>query len=251
MSRWAPVFLFVVAASPAMAREAQFQDAFGYQRFSAGADECGFHWVDASADSAELMLSDTDDGVASLTLQQSISIYGAAQAAVSVSSNGYLAFGDDDGEDFSNDCPIPAVPGNDESDGARIMALHDDLSAGQTGRLDHAFYNDCPRASGSSIDGACTVFTWNNWQVTDTDAGSFQVVLYHDSGAIAVQHLDLAGTAGASATVGLQNTVASSGTTAGCDSSEAIQFESAMCLYNPAFPAVTIPFIFRDGFEEL
>lgn len=235
-------------------------DAYGYL-VSADPAECAYQPIDVSAAApllpfaADGAASASDDGHATVLLGAPFELYGNAVSQFAMSTNGYLAAAagphEDDGGDFSNDCPLPAVPDHVGAGTARILALHDDLAAGSGGALRSAYYASCPRAAGSGVDEACSVFDWSGWtRVGHADGLAFQVVIYHASFEIALQYANT-GDGGTGASVGAQDATASSAVEYACNGSRLLQPARSLCLFDPRFPPQgALDHIFANGFEE-
>ncbi len=240
-------------------RIADRADAWGY---TVADDEtaCAYTPIDVSAAApllpvaAEGASSAADDGHALVLLGAPFELYGVATTQLAMSTNGYLAAAagplEDDGGDFSNDCPLPAAPDHVGAATGRILAWHDDLAAGTAGAMRSQYFASCPRAAGSGLDEACSVFDWSGWtRVGHADALAFQVVLYHASFEIALQYL-ASGDGGYGASVGAQDAAASSAVEHACNGNRVLQPARSICLFDPRFPPQGIPDrIFTDGFE--
>ena len=256
------ILLAWLCCTSAMAeRTARFEDTYGYTVFDTSTNRCVSAPVDITASGTPLDLVATepdgnadDEGSVVLSLTAPFEYYGTAVEAVTASSNGYLALGGavdtENGGDFSNDCPLPAVPDNASPASGRIYPLHDDLVG--AGQLHTEYFDSCPRPSGTSVDGACTVIQWTQWQTLGAAKRfTFQVLLYHASAAIAVQYVDIPAAALAGATLGLQNENSTSGATIRCNSVEAQSPVQGFCAYDPRFPSlVVLDTVFADGFQE-
>lgn len=235
-------------------------DAYGYLVGSDPAS-CPYVPVDVSGSpplvpvAADGAASAGDDGHAVVLLGAPFELYGTAVSQFAMSTNGYLAAAtgphEDDGGDFSNDCPLPAVPDHVGAGTARILALHDDLAAGSGGALRSAYYASCPRVAGSGVDEACSVFDWSGWtRIGHADGLAFQVVIYHASFEIALQYASI-GDGGTGASVGAQDAAASSAAEHACNGSRPLQPARSICLFDPRFPPQgTLDLIFANGFEE-
>lgn len=240
-------------------RLADRTDAWGYT-VSVDDSTCAYAPVDVSGASpllpvaAEGATSATDDGHAFVLLAEPFELYGVATVQFAMSTNGYLAAAagphEDDGGDFSNDCPLPAAPDHVGAGTGRILAWHDDLAAGSGGALRSQYFASCPRAAASGLDEACSVFDWSGWtRVGHADGLAFQVVLYHASFEIALQYL-AAGDGGAGATVGAQDASASSAVEYACNGNRLLQSARSVCLFDPRFPPqAALDQVFTDGFE--
>ncbi len=116
-------------------------DPFGYRPSAT----CAVNYLNIDAQATVLTLqaagSDaaSDEGAALLHLPMPYTYYNQQLNDVVISSNGYLAFAADlsveNGADFSNDCLFPSIPDNQPQSQTRIMPFHDDLQAGDNGRI--------------------------------------------------------------------------------------------------------------------
>ncbi len=207
-------------------------DLFGYQ----ASTTCPSQFVDVAATGTELTLTDSDDGGAVLDLAASFGFYDQVHQSIVVSSNGYIAFSGslqaDSGNDFSNDCPLPAVPDQGPAVAQRLYVLHDDLEAvGASSTLTTEHFTSCPRSSDSLSDESCTVVQWTGWRpVGSAAAFDAQAILYHSSSDISLQFRNLTSTDVASATIGIQITAS-----------------AAMSACNRALPTVAPVCISRFG----
>lgn len=221
-------------------------DMFGYLFFDQDEAECNFDFVDISGTGTALtytasgMFSADDDGGAEVTLAAPIDFYGTAVTNVVVSTNGYVAMGatlaTDSGGDFSNDCPIPAVPDNPPAFPGRLMPYHDDLAADGTGGTTFVqYFADCPRA-GEAGSEDCTIIHWQDWGFFgEVDTFDLQAVLYHQSNLIVYQVDDPSGIAtGVSTAIGIQDQTATDGLEYLCDNDGGIGAAAAVCYYNPS-----------------
>lgn len=257
------VFAALLPLQDALAQRAPAarSDAYGYIVVDDAAT-CPYVPVDVSGSpplvpvAADGAASASDDGHATVLLGAAFELYGVATAQFTMSTNGYLSAAagphEDDGGDFSNDCPLPAAPDHVGAGTARVLAWHDDLAAGSGGALRSGYYASCPRAAGSGADEACSVFDWSGWtRVDHADGLAFQVVLYHESFEIALQYL-ATGDGGAGASVGAQDAAASSAVEHSCNGSRPLQSARSICLFDPRFPPQgTLDHIFTDGFEDM
>ncbi len=237
-------------------RSALFEDAFGYAGFEGPDGRCLFQAIDISGAGKILTLAQSgvepasDEGVAAEILVVWFTFYDNTFTDVAVSSNGYVAFGQDDGRDFSNDCPIPAVPGNDQTSPARVMALHDDLD-GENSSILMDYFAVCPRQSGTRADGACSVFQWQDWGYAYREGTvTFQAILYHESGTIVVQYLQAPVEPALSATLGIQNGTSDSAVQMACDATVDLTRSRAVCFYRPDYPSlIDLDALFLDSFQ--
>ncbi|MDW8479151.1 MAG: hypothetical protein RML12_04010 [Xanthomonadales bacterium] len=238
-------------------------DAYGYQLLEDPHPLCPVQWIDLSA-APPLVFTPAgshpagDDGGAQVTLSQPFRFYDLLHSALTVSSNGYLAFAPagfpaDDGGHWRADCPLPAIPDNAAAAFGRIYALGGDLEAG-SGVARAQFFASCPRPPSYGSD-TCTVIEWSGWSRRGVGpALNAQVVLYHGRREIVVQYGTLTPAAAAGLTVGIQSQGADSALTVGCGSGFAPASGRAHCFFHPQFPAGLPPppnpdLIFADGFE--
>lgn len=235
----------LLALPAAAQRPGSGVDAYGYQLFDQGQPECAYQFVDIAGSGTPVVLTASgaeparDDGGAVVAISNSFELYGEALSSLVMSSNGYLgiatSLADEDGGDFSNDAVLPAIPDQEPSTVARIMAFHEELSgeaAGGTTQSQH--FAVCPRPSGAIAGEPCTVLQWSGWGFLSLP-GTFdlQAILYHTSFAIALQ-IDLGAIIHGDATLGIQDSAASS----------ALQYPpgatltgtTAVCLFEPRFP---------------
>ena len=223
-------------------------DAFGHAAWWAPSASCTLSWVDLTASGAPLTpvaagagAPADDDGAALLTLAAPLWLYDTTVTALAVSTNGLLADasagGSESGADFSNDCPLPAVPEPGRGAEGRILALHDELEIAPGGGLWTAHFEHCPRPSEALGDEPCTVVEWRDMRPAGSSdpAFSFQAVLYHASAEIVLQYG--AGVPAGSATIGLQADGAREAVVASCDQPALSPAGDAVCFYDPRFPA--------------
>ncbi|OFV82296.1 MAG: hypothetical protein A2Y78_04635 [Acidobacteria bacterium RBG_13_68_16] len=237
------------------------RDSFGYVVYDQSQPGCTYSFVDIRATGAPVSFTAPyrdpgldppadDDGGAAIALGAPLQFYGATVSQLMMSTNGYLAtatsLDGDDGRDFSNDAPLPAVPGHTTSVSGqqifgvagRLMPYHDDLAAGGTGTAQQQYFPVCPRDSGTVTGEPCTVLQWSDWGFARGVPGtfSFQALLYHSSNAIAFQFAPLDPSGGASATVGIQDSEARVGLQYAANQSGAVPGGTSVCFYEPAFP---------------
>ena len=245
-------------ASPAV-------DRYGYTFLDSTSLQCPLHAVDiGSASPLSLVAasgdySARDEGAAIVALSAPFQLFGQSLSALVASSNGYLAAADslaaENGADYRSACPLPAIGVNGPATQSRIFVYHDDLS-GDTGNgsVRTAYFAACPRPSDSGAIEACTIVDWSNWGKVGTSGLSMQAVLYHQSWEIALQYSSLDPSAGATATVGLQDPAQEWGAAARCGGTSPIPAPGAICVFDPRFPPGSLgveDLLFADGFETL
>lgn len=262
-----PVLLCLLVSFSALGQRAAPApaDVYGYMHLRSPDALCDSAWIDID-DGTSLSLIPAgaapanDDGAAAISLPQAFEFYGRMHAGVVVSSNGYLAFADglaeENGGHWRADCPLPAIPDNTAASFARIYALAADLERGPVGTLRWKHFTTCPRSPSFGVD-ACTVIAWSDWRRRGLAEGGLdvQVVLYPGRREIVVQYGSLDAFAAAQPTVGIQDRGASSALLVGCGEGFVPEPLSAVCLFDPRFPAGEPgppgpgDEIFGDGFD--
>ena len=256
--------LLAAATAAAQTRSSGNVDAYGYVVADSGALTCPIQFVDIASQGVALALSSddnavaaADDGGGALALSAPFELYGHATPSIVVSSNGYLAaaagLDEEDGRDFSNDCPMPAVPDNPHAQARRIAVYHDELDGQASGgQILSNYFATCPRPAASGASEACTVIQWDNWRkLNDPATLRFEAILYHTSFEISLQYHDVDSSQGASASVGLQDPAAGTAAVYGCNGSQPIAAAHAVCFFDPRFPpGASNDGIFANGFEQ-
>ncbi len=262
----ATLALAAAATSPTFAQPARptspngRTDGFGYTVYDQSSGQCTFQLVDIASSGTPVVLlapdalpgdpAPGDDGGAVIALALPFELYGQSTSQLVMSSNGYLAaaatLGAEDGRDFSNDAPIPAVPGYvpfasgspANTSGARLAVYHDDLLARVTSSAQSQFFASCPRASEALGNEPCTVVQWTAWGLAQTpDSLTFQALLYHSSMQVAFQIGAGDGTAGAGATVGIQDAGALEGLQYAANQAGGVPGGTAACFFEPRYPS--------------
>jgi hypothetical protein len=219
----------------------------GHQALSSAVGGCAHTWVDIAATGTPLALTAAgsdpaaDDGGAVLTLPAPFQFFDRVVTAMVVSSNGYLAFTNsldrDSGGDFSEDCPLPAVPHPGPAVSPRILVLHDDLDGSSSGG--QIVYQDapvCPRPSEALGNEPCIVISWLDWSIPGgADTFSLQAILYLTSSQIVTSVQ--ASTAIPSGTAGLQSHRAEVALAPGCNGGGYVAGGSSLCYFDPRYPA--------------
>ena len=219
-------------------------DTFGYTFFDELEAECTQAFTDISGTGTVVTFTPSagfpadDDGGAAITLMEPFEFYGTSTTSVVMSSNGYLAFDTDltgdNGGDFSEDCPLPAIPAPAPGTPFRAMAFHDDLSGEGVGTAYNEYFPVCPRAGESGGNESCTIFQWDGWGFFNgTDFYDFQVILYHQSFEL-VYEIDPAAGVG-DPTIAIQNLAATDQLTFQCDA-PALAGPKSICFFEPRFP---------------
>ncbi|GAA0712161.1 hypothetical protein [Dokdonella soli] len=256
--------VFTVGIAHAQQRKLPVQtDRYGYRAYDSSSAQCPAQLVDMSSAAALNLVAASssyparDEGAAAVPLSAPFQLFGAVQSALVASSNGYLAaaasVAAENGADYSSACPLPAIASNGPAAQARILVYHDDLS-GETGNgtMRSNYFASCPRPSDSGVAEACTVVDWSNWGKPGTSGLSMQAVLYHQTWEIALQYRSLDPSAGAKATIGVQDPAHGWGFAARCGGAQPIPAPGAICLFDPRYPPGsrgTSDLLFKDGFD--
>ncbi|MEM6795451.1 MAG: hypothetical protein AAF725_15850 [Acidobacteriota bacterium] len=220
-------------------------DTFGHVIFDGSTPNCAVQMVDISGTGTPLTFTASatfpadDDGGAEVTLQEPFSFYGTSYTSVVVSTNGYITMGatlaTESGGDFSEDCPLPAMPDNPPAANARIMPFHNDLDGdGPGGTVYVEYFAACPRASEAGAE-SCTIVLWDGWSIFG-GAGTYdlQAVLYHQSGLINYTYDDPTGLLDPNTgAVAIQNELADDAAVYVCAAPATID-QNAVCIYDPA-----------------
>jgi hypothetical protein len=252
------IVLLLAAASAGAQRTIGSFDAYGHVLYSSPDNRCPYSYVDATSGTALTLVAAnpnstaSDDGGASISLAAPFTFYGDPAGSWVASSNGYLAVGaglaDEDGGDFSADCPLPAIADNPLASQARIYVYHADLDGTPYGgNLYTQYFVNCPRPSVLGSNEACTVVQWRNWaEIGHSGPIDMEAVLYHPSSEIVLQYRSLA--ADADGTIGIQSRNATSGYAYACRGSRPLVPAMAVCFFPPN--QAPEPSILKDGFES-
>lgn len=238
-------------------------DPYGYTfRDSPGA-QCPVQAIDISGTAPLALIAASgdyganDEGAAVVPLSVPFELFGTSLGALVASSNGYLAAADsiasENGADYRSACPLPAIGVNGPATQARIYVYHDDLSGDVGGGVRTQYFAQCPRASDSGAPEACTVVDWDGWGTPGAGGLAMQAVLYHTSWEIALQYRSLDPSAGATATVGVQDPANAWGAAARCGGTRPIPAPGAICMFDPRFPPGSLgsDVIFANGFDAI
>ena len=234
----------------AQERSNNTRDLYGYTTFdSPQPGFCGYDYIPLDSAGASVVLAPghagaaVDDRAAVITLAKPFELYQLPTDKLVVSGNGYLAaanaFSVEDGSDFSNDCPLPAIADNPTSSQDRIYVYHDDLRPRAGGQVRQAHFPTCPRASDTGATEACTVIEWNGFEraspISSTQPLRAQAVLYHGSHEIVLQYDSVDDSRAASATIGLQGFDARTAKVAGCNKLDRVVPKRAVCFFDPRY----------------
>lgn len=229
------------ALSKLAVKQAGGPDNFGYTYQDSDEAFCSYQALDirSTGQSLNFVPSDSsypanDDGGALVNLDgNGVSIYGKSFDQLVLSSNGYLStLSSDNGGDYSNDCPLPALASTGGGD--RIYVFHGDLV---TGSAYYQYFASCPRAGEVDDQAACHVFQWNNvglYQHGASPAGDFdiQAIIYEGSDQIVTQFVQ-GMSDGNTTTSGLQISSVNDALVYACDEAGSIQSQSAVCYFAP------------------
>lgn len=154
-----------------------------------------FNYVDISGGTPLLVGFDQ-----SATVPLVFPFYGVTANSLQVANAGYLSTDNTDGGlDFSNDCPLPAVPSSGSATGARIYPLHDDVITS----VYHQFFPVSPVVAPLGGTPAVNVFQWKGTHFGTSNAVDFEALLF-ETGEIVFQYL-LDDENGSESTVGIQS----------------------------------------------
>ncbi len=224
-------------------------DNFGYTFADSQETTCNFSFQDISSTGTELPFTQAnsdqgipalDDGFSDVDLGTSgFDFYGQNITRVTVSTNGYLSTDlNDNGGDFSNDCPLPSTGAAGGNNG-RIYPLHDDVIANA---VYHQYFPNCPRPGESVGSAGCDIFQWNVDGFFNSTAGlnfDFQAILYEGTNQIVYQYGPGNERNGASQSVGIQNRPGTSaadidGLNYACETAGSVPDNSAVCIFHPS-----------------
>ena len=222
------------------------RDIYGYSQMDSAGDHCPHTYIDMTSATPLLLVpghgsAAVDDRAAQITLDEDFELYSLPSSQWVVSANGYMAlagsFAEDDGSDFSNDCPLPALPDNPAASQDRIYVYHDDLQPRIGSVVRQAHFASCPRPADTQLaDQSCSVVEWVDFDRRAAPGGTpitAQVVLYHATHEIVLQYASVDASFGSSATVGVQGFDSRSGKTATCNVPGAVQPAQSICLFDP------------------
>ncbi|WP_395679952.1 hypothetical protein [Dokdonella sp.] len=257
-------FAFVGSVALAQRTPSTGVDPYGYTFHDSLGAQCPMQAIDIGA-SAPLALtaasgdySARDEGAAVVPLAAPFELFGIPLGTLVASSNGYLAaagsVASENGADYRSACPLPAIGVNGPAAQARIYVYHDDLSGDiGSGDMRTQYFAQCPRASDSGALEACTVVDWDGWGTPAAGGLAMQAVLYHTSWEIALQYRSLDPSAGAHATVGVQDPANARGAAARCGGAQPIPAPGAICLFDPRFPPGSLgsDVLFANGFDTI
>lgn len=256
MKRLALLLTLLAIAVPLGARSPNGQqDSFGYRVEDTTTPYCSYQWVVVSGSPLVFAAPYAspgdppafDDGGAVVFLSAPFEFYGRSYSSLVASPNGYVGFASaleqEDGRDFSND-PVGSVPSFQFASGsprfatpARVFVYHDDLEVGPSGQVVTGFFPTCPRVSESLGVEPCTVVSWEGMRrVGASEIFSFQLVLYHQSGQMALQYQSVDASGGGSATVGLQDHHAQVGLGYHFNAAGGLAPGLGVCFFSPRFP---------------
>jgi uncharacterized repeat protein (TIGR01451 family) len=176
------------------------------------------------------------------------SLYGVTYPALVMTSNGYLTTdGDDTGNDFSNDCPLPQNPSVPVgTHGARLYPLHDDLAL--TPGIAAGFHQYFPSAVAAGRppdrgpDVGVHVFLWKSATHVESPPSRFDFeALLYDDGDIVFLYGPGDPDAGLSSTTGIQDAAPpTTGLQIACNTGGSLAANRAVLILNPRFADVAV-----------
>ncbi len=207
-------------------------DAFGYTFFDQD-DGAVYNYVDITGTGVVVVSGDGESDV--ITMGAPFSVYGVDVIQMSASTNGFLS-NDPGATDYTNDCPLPAVP--DLGGGFRVNALNDDL----IGTVYYRYLDTSMAATAGFPDQleGVSVFQWIGTHSGSPGPVDAEIVLFHDTDEILVM-IAADPETGAQSTMGIQNEAGNIGLTYDCNSTgyvtpgfTAVRFQA------PALPPPTV-----------
>jgi hypothetical protein len=171
-----------------------------------------YHFVDITS-TGTLVISGDDEGTP-VTLGKPFEFYGEEYSVLAVTTNGYLStLSSDDGPDFSNDCPLPAILST--GGGNRIYAYHDDIVSDVYYQYFSVSPIQNPRTAKSM---GASIFQWVGTHFGGSSALEVEAVLF-ENGDIYYSTKLSGGEFGSGATFGIQNEAVTEGLTLSCNNS--------------------------------
>ncbi|MGJ8642575.1 MAG: choice-of-anchor Q domain-containing protein [Luteolibacter sp.] len=230
----AAIFLF----SPACLLGGGLTDGFGYSGTTSeeGGPVYAFKDISSTGTAMTLTSGSSDDGAATVTLTTPFAFYGMTYTQLQFSTNGYLSTDPEDpGTDFENDASLPFTT----SGGARIYALHDDLTM-SNGLLHYQYFPEgieSPMFTGGFPFRpriGVSVFQWTDARHIGNfdDFFSFQALLF-DDGSIYFTYDGGNPETGSGSTTGMHNEDASIGLLVAADTAGSIPGNFAVSITPP------------------
>jgi hypothetical protein len=218
-------------------------DGFGYSGQSVA-----YNWVEISG-SGTPIAGLTDDGyLGPFPIGFSFNFYGTAYTDFYAASNGYISFGAGSST-ITNQCPLP----NASAANNIIALMWDDLDPGDTGDL--AYYqtfDPCPIGTGICLVVQYDDFCHYPGGASCTIAGTWEAILYANSGNVILQYEDAGAEEGLSSTEGIEGNDfgAGHGLTYACDTAASVVDGTAIELLFPTGLMLSPDTAAKQGCED-
>ena len=190
-------------------------DGFGYS-----GQTVAYSWIEISSSGTVISGLTDDNYLGPFPIGFTFNFYGTAFTDFYAASNGYITLGAGV-SDLSNDCPLP----NNNTPNNMIALMWDDLDPGDTGDL--AYYQTfatCPIGSG-----ACLVVQYDDFchypgGASCPIAGTWEAILFEDTGNVILQYEDAGVEEGSGSTEGIEGNdfAAGHGLTYACDTATSV-----------------------------
>jgi len=214
--------------------DAAIADTFFYRYIDSNAPNGAvYDFIDIGHDS-NMVAGGLDGFSGPLTIPFVFHFYGKDFTELVACSHGYLSTDpNEQSNDFTNDCPLPAIPS--EGGGDRIYALHEELASD----VYYQEFDVSPRWHDSGQELAAVIFQWNAKHATSnmTDPFRFQVIIYENSD-IVIQIEAGDPLRGQSSTTGIQNADATSGLTYACNTIGYTENDVAIWILDEKLPEI-------------
>jgi len=160
------------------------------------------------------------------------SLYGDTATVVEVGVNGTIRF--DSGGSYNVDNACLATPSL--ATGVSIAVFWDDLDLGNdlaAQGLHHQYFTTCPRAHDTAGPLGCNIIQWTNVQRWPSSTSwNMQAILYEGRDDLVIVYDGDMLNAGASATIGIQNTSPREFLEIGCNDPGSVSPDSSICFYD-------------------
>ena len=214
-----------------------------------------FDYIDISV-TGDLILIGDDESV-DVDLGASFPLFDMTFNVISVNTNGFISTASGDAVP-DNECPLSLDPNSlANTNGARIYALQDDLSADTTedtlAGVYYEYMTESPVLTPSGMLTGVSIFQWkvDHFEASGDYDLDFQALLF-DNGEITFQYNEIGTEMGSGATVGIQsfamddNTMPLHATTISCNTPNSVNSLSAVGLIPPTMGGIDL-YPFPEG----
>jgi uncharacterized repeat protein (TIGR01451 family) len=214
-----------------------------------------FDYIDISV-TGDLILIGDDESV-DVDLGASFPLFDMTFNVISVNTNGFISTASGDAVP-DNECPLSLDPNSlANTNGARIYALQDDLSADTTedvlAGVYYEYMTESPVLTPSGMLTGVSIFQWkvDHFEASGDYDLDFQALLF-DNGEITFQYNEIGTEMGSGATVGIQsfamadNTIPLHATTISCNTPNSVNSLSAVGLIPPTMGGIDL-YPFPEG----